>query len=56
MPEPSQPESESAHQQPPKDEYDPEADLRASIEFAYAAIRARVAAAGKGWGGYPREP
>jgi hypothetical protein len=51
---PSQPASANAHQ--PKNEYDPEADLRVSIEFAYEAIRARVAAGGKGWGGYPLEP
>jgi hypothetical protein len=52
MREPSWPESGSAHPRPPKDDYDPEKDLRASIEFAYEAIRARVAAGGKGWRGY----
>jgi hypothetical protein len=38
---------------PPRDTYDPAVDLRASIEFAYRAIRARVARGGVGWGGWP---
>lgn len=37
------------------DDYDAAADMRASVEFAYEAIRARVAAGGPGWGGYPVE-
>lgn len=40
--------------QPPADDgYDPTDDLRKSIEFAYTAIRERVAAGGKGWSGWP---
>lgn len=35
------------------DDYDAAADMRASIEFAYGHIRARVAAGGPGWRGYP---
>ena len=33
-------------------DYDPEMDLRASVEWAYRHIRERVAAGGKGWRGY----
>jgi hypothetical protein len=38
---------------PPADGYDASADLAASIEFAYRAIRERVARGGPGWGGWP---
>jgi hypothetical protein len=39
------------------DGYDPDDDLRKSIEFAYAAIRERVAAGGRGWRGFgPGDP
>jgi hypothetical protein len=38
---------------PPHDDYDPAADLTASIELAYQLVRARVAAGGRGWGGWP---
>lgn len=34
-------------------EYDPDDDLRRSVEFAYENIRERVASGGKGWRGYP---
>ena len=34
-------------------EYDPKDDLARSISWAYRYIRARVAAGGKGWRGYP---
>jgi hypothetical protein len=35
------------------DGYDATDDLRKSIEFAYVAIRERVAAGGPGWRGWP---
>lgn len=35
------------------DDYDRDDDFRRSIEFAYAEIRRRVAAGGRGWRGYP---
>jgi hypothetical protein len=31
---------------------DPREDMRRSVEFAYAAIRERVAKGRSGWGGY----
>jgi hypothetical protein len=33
--------------------YDAATDMRRSIEFAYAFIRARVARGGSGWRGWP---
>lgn len=57
MPEPSQPESENAHQPQPEG-YDWRDDMHKSWLFALETIRARVAAGGDGWGGYgpQREP
>jgi hypothetical protein len=40
---------------PSHDSYDPSDDMRASIEFAYRAIRERVARGGRGWRGCPTE-
>jgi hypothetical protein len=40
----------------PPDDYDPKADLSRSVEYAYEAIRARVAHGGRGWRGWPPEP
>jgi hypothetical protein len=37
----------------PHDRYDHSDDMRASIEFAYRAIRERVARGGCGWRGWP---
>jgi hypothetical protein len=38
---------------PPHDDYDHSDDMRRSIEFAYAFIRARAANGGAGWRGWP---
>ena len=38
---------------PPHDNYDLADDLSRSVEYAYEAIRARVARGGRGWRGYP---
>jgi hypothetical protein len=38
------------------DDYDFATDFDASIEFAYAHIRKRVAAGGPGWRGWPANP
>jgi hypothetical protein len=40
---------------PPDDSYSVADDLRASIEFAYRAIRQRAANGGRGWRGWPPE-
>jgi len=38
---------------PPDDDYDADDDLRKSVEYAYRAIRQRVAHGGRGWRGWP---
>ena len=38
---------------PPETPYDAATDMRRSIEFAYAFIRARAARGGRGWRGWP---
>jgi hypothetical protein len=38
---------------PDSGDYDSADDLRASVEFAYEAIRERVARGGRGWRGWP---
>jgi hypothetical protein len=41
---------------PSETPYDAATDMRRSIEFAYKAIRARVARGGRGWRGWPENP
>jgi uncharacterized protein YdaU (DUF1376 family) len=41
------------HSEGESDDYNPTADFAASIDECYRAIRARVAAGGPGWGGWP---
>lgn len=53
MTKPNQSESSQSDVSGQLDEYDPEDDLRASIEFAYEEIRNRSVSGGKGWRGYP---
>jgi hypothetical protein len=45
---------ESTAGAPAPDDYDPAADMKASIAECYRAVKERVAAGGPGWEGWPK--